>query len=111
VYNVRFGEPGYIDNTYKKRYFCTYGEKIMETKLTLKMEKKVIHTAKMYAKRNNRSLSKIVENYFMNLSPEHNFSKKHSPVVERLSGILSGDDLEKIADEDERARYILRKEI
>ena len=83
----------------------------METKLTLKMEKKVIHTAKMYAKRNNRSLSKMVENYFKNLSPELNVSKKHSPVVERLSGILSEDDLEKIAHEDERARYILRREI
>jgi len=83
----------------------------METKLTLKMDKKVIHTAKMYAKRNNRSLSKMVENYFKNLSPEHNFSMKHSPIVERLSGILSEDDLEKIANEDDRARYILRKEI
>jgi len=83
----------------------------METKLTLKMEQKVIHTAKLYAKRNNRSLSKIVENYFRNLSPEHDVSKKHSPVVERLSGILSEDDLVKIAHEDERARYILRREI
>ena len=36
--------------------------------------------------------------------------QKHSPIVERLSGILSEDDLEKIAYEDERARYILRKE-
>ena len=62
-------------------------------------------------KRNNRSLSKIVENYFRNLSPEHNSSQKHSPIVERLSGILSEDDLEKIAHEDERARYILRREI
>ena len=83
----------------------------METKLTLKMEQKVIHTAKLYAKRNNRSLSKIVENYFINLSPEHNVSRKHSPIVERLSGILSEDDLVKIAHEDERARYILRKGI
>jgi len=83
----------------------------METKLTLKIEQKVIHTAKMYAKRNNRSLSKIVENYFRNLSPEHNFSKKHSPIVERLSGVLSEDDLVKIAHEDERARYILKREI
>jgi hypothetical protein len=83
----------------------------METKLTLKMEQKVIHTAKLYAKRNNRSLSKIVENYFRNLSPEHNVSKKHSPIVERLSGVLSEDDLVKIAHEDERARYILRREI
>jgi len=83
----------------------------METKLTLKMEKKVIHTAKMYAKRNNRSLSKIVENYFRNLSLEHIFPQKHSPIVERLSGVLSENDLEKIAQEDERARYIINREI
>jgi len=83
----------------------------METKLTLKMEKKVIHTAKMYAKRNNRSLSKIVENYFRNLSPEQAFPQKHSPIVERLSGVLSENDLEKIAREDERARYIIKREI
>ena len=83
----------------------------METKLTLKMEQKVINTAKMYAKRNNRSLSKIVENYFRNLSPEHNVSKKHSPIVEKLSGILSEDDLEKMSGEDERSRYILKREI
>jgi hypothetical protein len=83
----------------------------METKLTLKMEQKVIHTAKLYAKRNNRSLSKIVENYFRNLTPVRSVSKKHSPIVERLSGVLSGDDLVKIAHEDERARYILRREI
>jgi len=83
----------------------------METKLTLKMEQKVILTAKLYAKRNNRSLSKIVENYFRNLSPERNVSKKHLPIVERLSGVLSEDDLVKIAYEDERARYILRRDI
>ena len=57
-----------------------------------------------------RSLSKIVENYFRNLSPEQNVSKKHSPIVEKLSGVLSEDDLVKIALEDERARYILRRE-
>jgi hypothetical protein len=83
----------------------------METKLTLKMEQKVIHTAKLYAKRHNRSLSKMVENYFRNLIPERNFSPKHSPIVEKLSGVLSEDDLERIAHEDERARYILRREI
>jgi hypothetical protein len=52
----------------------------------------------------------MVENYFRNLSSEHNYQKKHSSIVESLTGILSEDDLEKFAREDERARYILTKE-
>jgi len=44
----------------------------------------------------------MVEKYFRNLSP------KHSPIVEKLSGVLSENDLEKISQEDGRARYIIR---
>jgi hypothetical protein len=83
----------------------------MEAKLTLKLDKTVIASAKSYAKKHNRSLSRIVENYFSNLSSERNYPTKHSPVVESLSGILSADDLEKFAEEDERAKYILTKKI
>ena len=83
----------------------------MEAKLTLKLDKAAIDSAKRYAKENNRSLSGMVENYFRNLSSGQNYSKKHSSVVESLTGILSEDDLEKFAGEDERARYILTKEI
>ena len=53
----------------------------------------------------------MVENYFRNLSSEHINQMKHSSVVESLTGILSEDDLEKFAGEDERAKYILTKEI
>jgi hypothetical protein len=53
----------------------------------------------------------MVENYFKNLSSECDYSKKHSSVVESLTGIISGEDLEKFAMEDERARYILKREI
>ena len=35
----------------------------MNTKLTLTVEQKIIEKAKQYAKRKNRSLSDIVENY------------------------------------------------
>jgi hypothetical protein len=82
---------------------------IMEAKLTLKLDKTVIDSAKQYAKEHNRSLSKLVENYFSSLSSKRNYPKKHSSVVESLTGILSEDDLKKIAKEDERARYILHK--
>jgi len=83
----------------------------MEVKLTLKLDKAAIDSAKRYAKENKRSLSRMVENYFRNLSSEQNYPKKHSSVVESLSGILSKDDLEKFAEEDERAKYILTKAI
>lgn len=39
----------------------------MQTKLTLSMDDKVIMIAKKYALRKNRSVSKIVEDYFSNL--------------------------------------------
>ena len=81
----------------------------MEAKLTLKLDRRVIDSAKSYAKKHNRSLSKLVENYFSHLSLEHDYSKKHSPVVESLSGVLSEDDLEKLAREDERAAHILKR--
>ena len=81
----------------------------MEAKLTLKLDKVVIDSAKKYAKKNNRSLSKMVENYFSALVSERDHPNKHSSVVKSLSGILSEDDLENFAREDDRAKYILRK--
>jgi predicted HicB family RNase H-like nuclease len=36
----------------------------METKLTLKLDKTVSETAKQYAEKNNRSLSRLVEKLF-----------------------------------------------
>jgi hypothetical protein len=83
----------------------------VEAKLTLKLNKAVVDSAKGYAKKHNRSLSRMVENYFLNLSSEHIPQKKQSSFVEKLTGILSEDDLEKMAQEDERAKYILKKKI
>ena len=83
----------------------------MEAKLTLKLDKRAIEMAKIYAKRHNRSISGMVENYFWNLPSNNVCPKKHSPIVESLTGILSMDELEKIAQEDERVRYILKREI
>ena len=83
----------------------------MKAKLTLKMDKRAIESAKIYANRHNRSISGMVETYFRNLSPENVYQKKHSPIVESLTGILSEDDLEKIVQEDERMRYIIKRDI
>jgi hypothetical protein len=83
----------------------------METKLTLKLDKSVIESAKKYAENNKRSLSKLVENYFRNLTIKNKPAQKHSPLVESLSGIISEEEAETWALEDPKIRYILKKEI
>jgi predicted CopG family antitoxin len=60
----------------------------MNTKLTLTIEQDVIQKAKDYAKKKNRSLSDIIENYLKSLTKEENKSRKLnlSPVVQSLKG-------------------------
>jgi replicative DNA helicase len=60
----------------------------MNTKLTLTIEQDVIQKAKDYAKKKNRSLSDIIENYLKSLTKEENKSRKQnlSPVVQSLKG-------------------------
>ena len=66
----------------------------MNTKLTLTIEKKVIKTAKGYAKEKGQSLSGLVENYFKlitrnrrKIQPEQLSSR-----IQRLRGIMTVDD-------------------
>ncbi|MDR1074211.1 MAG: DUF6364 family protein, partial [Treponema sp.] len=61
----------------------------METKLTLKLDQMVIKSAKKYAANNNRSLSKLVEDYFKNLSSENIQEEEYPPLIKKLSGIIS----------------------
>ncbi len=65
----------------------------METKLTLKLDQNVILLVKKYAENNNRSLSKLVEDYFRNLIAESEIKNKISPLVKELSGVISEKDL------------------
>jgi len=78
----------------------------METKLTLKLDKNTIDQAKIYAKRNNLSLSKMVEKYFKSLTEEKT-SKKNSKLVDELSGIISLN--KEIDNKDEKLSYLLEK--
>ena len=43
---------------------------IMDTKLTLKLEQAIIEKAKDYAKSHKTSLSKLIENYLLNITNE-----------------------------------------
>ena len=68
----------------------------METKLTLKLDQTVIQSVKQYAEKNNRSLSKLVEDYFRNLISENEPSHRYSPLVEELSGVISENDIKNL---------------
>jgi predicted CopG family antitoxin len=83
----------------------------METKLTLTMDESVISSAKKYAEQNHRSLSRLVETYFRNLTEKPSRKKKFSPLIESIIGVISEEDLNKLIEEDPKAKWIVKKEL
>ncbi len=49
----------------------------MNTKLTLTIDKEVIEQAKRYAKKENRSLSNLIENFLKHVTREEKKEKEH----------------------------------
>jgi hypothetical protein len=66
----------------------------MNTKLTLNISQHVIEEAKIYAKENRVSLSKIIENYLHSLTKNQKEKPKITPLVESLTGVIQLDDEE-----------------
>ena len=69
----------------------------MKTKLTLTLDKEVIQEAKAYAKDHRQSLSKIVENYFKDITKKekntYNLDENElSPIVKKLRGSIPLDE-------------------
>lgn len=62
----------------------------MKAKLTIEVNKKLIPTAKKYAKENGQSLSMLVENYFKLLTNKRRPIRPEelSPRIQRLRGII-----------------------
>ncbi|HEX2865763.1 MAG TPA: DUF6364 family protein [Ignavibacteriales bacterium] len=65
----------------------------MDTKLTLKLSRRSIENAKRYARKQNQSLSSLVEDYFNLVSsgknkPENQKEIEISPNVLEISGII-----------------------
>jgi hypothetical protein len=60
----------------------------MNTKLTLNLNKDTIESAKIYAKNNDTSVSKLIENYLNSLINKSGKKIKVSPLVESLTGVL-----------------------
>lgn len=61
----------------------------MDTKLTLKLDQDIIEQAKAYAKANNLSLSKLIENYLSAITSEKQNQAKTSPLVKSLTGVIN----------------------
>ena len=65
----------------------------MPTKLTLRMDEKLIESAKKYAKRSGKSLSQLVADFFSGLAMGHEDDPSSiSPKVRALRGSLKGSD-------------------
>jgi hypothetical protein len=62
----------------------------MQTKLTLRLDDKLIKRAKAHAKRTGRSLSQLVGDYFSILGAQESRGEKLTPKVSRLKGVLRG---------------------
>ncbi|MCC6369898.1 MAG: hypothetical protein IT236_02710 [Bacteroidia bacterium] len=60
----------------------------MDTKLTLKLDGDIIEQAKIYAKKKNTSLSKLIESYLgLLVDPKDN--QDVTPLVKSLSGVIN----------------------
>jgi hypothetical protein len=68
----------------------------MQTKLTLRLEEKLIRKAKNHSKKSGKSVSRIVADYFEKLdaSPPEEI-EGITPKVAALKGILKGTGVEK----------------
>ncbi len=60
----------------------------MNTKLTLKLEEKIIERAKNYARLRKTSLSKLIENYLQKITEKNQADENITPLVKSLSGII-----------------------
>jgi len=71
----------------------------MNAKLTLNLSKDITQEAKIYARRNNVSLSRLIENYLFSITSTSSLKKKISPIVESLTGVIPNENI------DERKEY------
>lgn len=75
----------------------------MQTKLTLRLDKKLIEMAKRYAEMSGKSLSQLVADYFSLLGSKPTGQSELTPKVKALKGAL------KNVSEDDYRRYLEEK--
>ena len=73
--------------------YCNFTRKttVMNTKLTLNVDKAVIEQAKAYAKSQKISLSRLIESYLASLTSQKRDDFDITPLVESLSGVIKID--------------------
>jgi len=84
----------YVINTYCREEFG------MPVKLTLSVEKSVIERAKRFSRRQNKSLSKLVEGYLRKLTGVPSGQEDITPKVAALSGVISPGPLRRVRKGD-----------
>jgi len=79
----------------------------MDNKLTLKLDNQVIEKAKIYARKKNTSLSKLIEAYlkFLTYSSTSD-ANEVTPLVKSLSGVIKAS---KLSDNKESYKKHLTK--
>jgi hypothetical protein len=71
----------------------------MTTKLTILVDEEVIDDAKVYAKKQGRSISKIVEEYLKSITaPKKEDEKKLAPIIKSLWGSVKINDSDKYSE-------------
>lgn len=60
----------------------------MDVKLTLKLDEAIIKKAKIFAQENNISLSRMIENYLLQVTAKNTPTTKITTLVKSLSGII-----------------------
>lgn len=66
----------------------------MDVKLTLKLDEEIIKKAKLFAAENNTSLSRMIENYLLQITSNSTTETKITTLVKSLSGIIDSELVE-----------------
>lgn len=79
----------------------------MNTKLTLSIDKNTIGKAKLFAKKRNKSLSNLIENYLKAVTVEDQSPGEITPLVAELSGVVTAEGAQ--AHRSDYAKYLADK--
>lgn len=61
---------------------------MQETKLTIRLPRKLLENAKQYARKQNTTLTNLISEYLIQI-PAPISALENAPIVRRLSGVLS----------------------
>lgn len=79
------------------------------TKLTLRLDRDLIHRAKVYSRATGKSISQIVADYFATLPDGRQTVPRLTPLIGSLRGVLQGSAVEGKDPEDDYYRHLEEK--